>query len=387
MALRIAVLCSHDLHKRNLYASGLARMLEERGHTVLNLGANPPTFHRLRRTLRLMTMVHEEPHSRTYREKARLLHGTRKLQAGVWRAIQRSGVDLAALARRIEAALPVPRHVRHRIEVAKPDLFFWPTLLHMDAVENDTVKAAQKLGVPILGAPASWDNLTTKGLFLVRPDVLLVWGIASKRHAVEMHGFHDSQVTVTGPPHFYPYESGVTPPGGAIYVNGTSIHYWRDEDAMVEQMRAALPEMPIVHSRHPRRRGRYCSIDFVKRQLDGALCLVAAFSTTVIEAALCGRSSVLVGFGAGAQGEAMAALGHQATGVLDHAQYAHMAEVIRFPGVRVARSLDALCAIIRAMANGRNPDSPDALRAAALTVAHAEPGIRERIVDAIEAAR
>jgi len=191
-------------------------------------------------------------------------------------------------------------------------------------------------------------------------------------------------VTVTGPPHFYPYESGVTFSGSVVYVNGTSIHYWRDEDLMVEQMRAAMPEHAIVHSRHPRRRGGYCEIDFIKRQLDTAVCLVAAFSTSIIEAALCGRPSVLVGFGAGAQGEAMAAFGHQASELLDHMQYEHMAELIRFPGVRVARSLQELCAIIRSMANGDAPDSPQALRAAAMTVAYVEPGIRERIVSAIE---
>ena len=384
--MRIAVLCSHALHRRNLWASGLVHMLEQRGHTVVNLGANPPTFNRVRRTLRLMTMVHEEPRSRTYRHKAALLRGTRRWQAAVWRAIRRRGWNLEDLAVRIEARLQIPAHVLQHVSVAKPDVLVWPTLIHMDAAENDTIKAAQRLGVPVLGMPASWDNLTTKGLFLVRPDRLLVWGVASQRHAIALHGFPGSQVTVTGPPHFYPYESGVTPPGSVIYVNGTSIHYWRDEDTMVDQMRAALPEFQIVHSQHPRRRGGYVEIDFIKRQLDAALCLVAAFSTTVIEAALCGRPSVLVGFGAGAQGEAMVALGHQATGLLDHAQYEHMAEVIRFPGVQLARSLPDLCAIIRSMANGDAPDSPPALRAAALTVANAEPGIRERIVDAIETA-
>ena len=385
--MRLAVLCSHELHRRNLWASGLVRMLEQRGHTVLTLGANPQTFNRVRRTLRLMTMVHEEPRSLTYRHKATLLRGTRRWQAAVWRALRGMGWNLEALALRIEARLPIPAHVLHHLSVAKPDVLVWPTLIHMDALENDTVKAARRLRIPIIGMPASWDNLTTKGLFLVRPDRLLVWGVASQRHAIELHGFSDSQVTVTGPPHFYPYESGVTFSGSVVYVNGTSIHYLRDEDLMVEQMRAAMPDRVIVHSQHPRRRGGYCEIDFIKRNMDAAVCLAAAFSTTVIEAALCGRPSVLVGFGAGAQGEAMAAFGHQATGLLDHMKYEHMAEVIRFPGVRVARSLHELCAIIRSMANGDAPDSPQALRAAAMTVAYAEPGIRERIVGAIEEGR
>ena len=108
--MRLAVLCSHDLHRRNLYDSGLVAMLERRGHTVINLGANPPTFNRLRRSLRLMTMVDAEPRNPTYFHKSTLLRGRRRLQASVWRAVRRMGVDLEALALRIEARLPLPAH-------------------------------------------------------------------------------------------------------------------------------------------------------------------------------------------------------------------------------------------------------------------------------------
>jgi len=352
-------------------------MLEQRGHTVLSLGANPQTFHRVRRTLRLMTMVHEEPRSLTYRHKATLLRGTRRWQAAVWRAIRRRGWNLEDLAVRIEARLPIPAHVLQHVSVAKPDVLVWPTLMHMDAVENDTVKAARRLRIPIIGMPASWDTLTTKGQWLVRPDSLMLWGTASRNHAICAHGFADDRLATPGPAHFHPYESGVTEQGPLVLIAGTSLHYWRDENTFVAKLRAAI-DVPVIHRPHPKRRGAWdMDVGSVKRDLDNSFVVVAAFSTVVIEAALCGRPSILVGFGASEHGGR----------VLDVMQYTHMSDIARWPGVHLARSFADLCAIIRSMANGDAPDSPHTLRAAALTVANAEPGIRERIVDAIETAR
>ena len=104
-----------------------------------------------------------------------------------------------------EARLPIPPYVYDALNEAQPDLLLWPTLIHMDAVENDWVKAAKKLGILVMAAPASFDTLTTKGAFLVRPDSLLVWGIESRDHAIKYHGFRDHQIAVTGPPHWEVY--------------------------------------------------------------------------------------------------------------------------------------------------------------------------------------
>ena len=166
--MRIAVLLSHPLHDRNIICSGLAEFLRRRGHTVLPLIADRPRFRRLRQSLRLATMVAEEPRSQTYRHKATLRRGTRRFEAAYWRRVSRNGLDLVKAARRIEARLPVPSYIQEALRQTPPDLLLWPTLMHMDAVENDWIKVARTMGLPVLAAPASWDTLVSKGSWLLR---------------------------------------------------------------------------------------------------------------------------------------------------------------------------------------------------------------------------
>ena len=374
--MRLGVLLSHPLHERNVVHSGLHGFLEQRGHRVMTFIPGPPRFARLRRSLRLAAMVAEEPRSQTYRHKASLRRGGPRIEAALWRRLAGRGVDLVAWARRVEAGLPIPPYIRQAIREAHPDLFLWPTMIHMDALENDFVRAAQAQGVPVLGAPASWDTLTTKSAFLTRPDRLIVWGEASKRHAVEQHGFASEAVSASGPPHFRPYEGGVIPPGKGVLVAGTSLNYWEDEAGVVERLRRAFPGVEIAHRPHPRRVGSWDrDVWAVRRALEPAACIVAAFSTVVIEGALLGRPAILVGFSQGPQGR-----------VLEHANYTHMAEVAEWVGLTVLTEHDLHEVLLHILVT-HDPDSPDRLRAAAMHIAHCAPGIQERIAEAIEAAR
>ncbi len=43
-----------------------------------------------------------------------------------------------------------------------------------------------------------WDNLSTKGIFHARPDLLLAWNEHHVRDAIEIHGFHKKQIKVVG---------------------------------------------------------------------------------------------------------------------------------------------------------------------------------------------
>ena len=368
------MLSSHALTDRNWIASGMIERLRKRGHDVAVLIADRPRFRSLRRSLRLMTLVAREGRSQTYRHKATLRRGVNRLEAAGWRRVA-ARLDVEALACRVEARLPVPSYIPDALGAARPDLFLWPTMIHLDALENDWVKVAKAMGCPVLGAPASWDTLVSKGALLVRPDRLIVWGEASKRHAVEQHGFASEAVSAPGPPHFTPYEDGPIPQGKELLVAGTSLHYWRDEDEIV----ARLPRVAEVrHRPHPRRRGGWDpDIWAVRRDLEPAAFVVAAFSTVIIEAALLGRPSVLIGFGLGDQGA-----------VLDHAKYDHMREVAEWPSSFVARSeLDLLGRVWALLRNPLPEAAQRAIRAKALEIAHCAPGIQERVALAIEAAR
>ena len=383
MSLRILVPLSHALHRRNLVGSGLVSMLEKRGHQVTLLEDLKPRLARLRKSLRLMTLVQGELRSRTYRHKATLRRSGQRLEAAVWRAIRRRGVDLEALAIRIEGGLPMQRETLYSIigqDMLAYDVLLWPTLVHQDATDNDLIKAAKALSIPVVAAIASWDSLTSKGSFLVRPDRLIVWGVASVLQAMEFHSFDYDAVEPTGPPHFWPYESGVEPLGDKILVAGTSLHYWQQEKEFVAALEKQFPGR-VLHRQHPRtsQSGWAMDVESPKRDLQRSAVVVAAFSTIVIEAALMGRPSILVAFGTGEQGR-----------TVDHLAYDHMAEIARWPFVFTAyernQLIDWAGRYLGSSVRG-GPVQETHMRDKALRIANCKPGIRERFCEAVERAR
>lgn len=70
---------------------------------------------------------------------------------------------------------------------------------------NETIlwSSAKKLGLKTIGAVRSWDNLH-QGL-RIYPDELLVWNEVNKREAVELMGFPEDKIYVTGACQFDQY--------------------------------------------------------------------------------------------------------------------------------------------------------------------------------------
>lgn len=162
-----------------------------------------------------------------------------------------------------------------------------------------------------------------------------------------------------------------------ILVVGTTLHFWSQEKQITDKLKSEFPD-EVVYRPHPRRGGswQWSAVLELKRQLQDAEMVVAAFSTVVIEAGLMGVRTILVGFGNGEQGRA-----------LDHWRYEHMASVARWPTTHIARSESELLQLVAyALANPLICDARRALRAHALAIANCAPGIQERIAQAVEAA-
>ena len=335
------------------------------------------------------------------RAKRRLLPAGQMLG---WRALA-ALADPLPLIRGIERALPAPR----QDFPAGCTHLLLPTLIHEDEAQAGLVKAARRAGAPVWAIPASWDTLMTKGRFLDQPDRIAVWGQASAHHAVCDHAFPPAGVTITGPPHFYPYQAGYQTPkfvvGSSRYVlfAGTTVNYAPDEVAIVAGLARALADGPdtrdvrIVYRPHPRAltadiaplaaaagvvmdprwRGNWslspADIPYIKMLAQGALCTVSAFSTVALESAFCSTPSVLIGFGSSAHGAGKA---------LDHANYEHMAEIAGKPGIRVESTMAGLLERIRAIASGRwpSPDERRALRHWALQIAAVDLDPRDAIL-------
>jgi len=112
--------------------------------------------------------------------------------------------------------IAIDRHLKAHSNASKlvgdiaPDVVFSATVIH-ETGDYEIAKAAKEQGKRLINFVASWDNLTSKGFFLVRPDTLLVWGDKDKTYAMTQHGFKENQIVVTGTPQFDQYFDKVIP--------------------------------------------------------------------------------------------------------------------------------------------------------------------------------
>lgn len=435
--LRIGLLLTRPLLVRNWLSSGLVATLQARHEVTLYMpqrlieAARPwvpqgvalvatdravggAWRRRVREVFLLASMVHREPRSATYRHKLaqRRPLGAR-LEIRALRRLRDRGVDLEAAFRRWEARRPPVRAAR--LLLRPLDVLLWPTLLHTHNEEVELIKSARGHPCRVVAAPASWDTLSCKGAFLLPPDHLLVWGEASYAHAVDGHGFLPSSVTVTGPPHWdgyadaHPLDTLAGKP--TILVVGTSVNFWSDEHRLLTSLgRSGLREgFRVLFRPHPRgawgwhfrdllptgvsldpqiehwvahgRRG--WSLDpadlaYYPRLMASVSCVVAAFSTMVVEAALLGTPSFLVAFGASRHGPG---------GAIRHLAYEHMRDIARWPGISVCQTEGDLLDRVTASLGGGLAHERRALQMAAQGVARVDGRAQQRILEAVECLR
>ena len=93
-----------------------------------------------------------------------------------------------------EDAIPSERLFDLFIAYERPDLVLVTPLVDYGSYQTDYVKSAHRVGVPVVFAPFSWDNLTNRGLIRVEPDRMLVWNEIQKSEAVELHGVSPERV-------------------------------------------------------------------------------------------------------------------------------------------------------------------------------------------------
>jgi hypothetical protein len=376
---------------------------------------------------RMASFVQRE-HLRTYRHKVRLaMAGSARYRLAVplFRAIKRRH-NLEDLVLRLERRRAPRAASAALVERVRPDLVFCPTLMH-DGSDVELLKAARARAIPIVAFAATWDTLTSKGCFLVPPDALLVWGEENRRHAVEFHGLPAARVFATGAPHLdvygagWPVESrerflsarGIDPAKRVILFAGTSISYWEDEPGQLKALSAAmaggeLKDCLVWYRPHPRRSARditalgelpgvYVDDQALRQKREGASsystrpedlahyrnlmeaseAVVAAFSTMILEAALLGKPSLVVGFDLDPRAPAR---------LFRHAEFEHSVALLATPGITLCRSLDELKFGIQRVCSGEVAALADTLRAHAARIANnLDSGGRERIVAALEA--
>jgi hypothetical protein len=98
----------------------------------------------------------------------------------------------------LEAAVPIDPDLRRLIREHSPDVVIVAPLVALGSAQGDQVRAAQSLGVPVVLAVASWDNLTNKGRLRVVPDLTVVWNPAQVEEAVTLHDLPRERVEAVG---------------------------------------------------------------------------------------------------------------------------------------------------------------------------------------------
>jgi hypothetical protein len=97
-----------------------------------------------------------------------------------------------------DRAIPASRGVQQLVGKEDPDIVLVTPHLMPSSTDAQYARSAAAAGVPTGICIASWDNLSSKQLLRVVPDLLTVWNDVQRHEAVSIHGVPDDRVVSTG---------------------------------------------------------------------------------------------------------------------------------------------------------------------------------------------
>jgi hypothetical protein len=184
----------------------------------------------------------------------------------------------------LERRVPPAKEITRELASERPDVVVASPANLKDSIEIEYVKAARALDIATVVPVASWDNLTTKGLIHVVPDLTLAWNETQREEAIRIHAVPPKQVAVTGSPFFDPWfepsvereprdafcrKVGLDPAQPFAVYLGSSRNIARDEtwlvSALARQLRTAADEglrsMQLLVRPHPANADVYAALD------------------------------------------------------------------------------------------------------------------------------
>lgn len=127
-----------------------------------------------------------------------------RLEFPVIRSFIRSRIARSLFAI-LESRIPPDKKIVNWLKSFQPQIIFASPYVFREDFEVEYTKAAQSLKIPVIASLLSWDNLTSKGTYHVKPDQLFVWNQSLVEEAVQIHDFEPRQVFVTGAPVYDPW--------------------------------------------------------------------------------------------------------------------------------------------------------------------------------------
>jgi hypothetical protein len=110
--------------------------------------------------------------------------------------------SIKASLTRFEKKVPPDRNICKDLLNRRPDVLVATPINLRASEEVEYIKAANALNIPTVVPVLSWDNLTTKGIFHIIPDLTLVWNEMQRLEANSIHSVPYNQIVVTGSPFF-----------------------------------------------------------------------------------------------------------------------------------------------------------------------------------------
>ena len=85
-----------------------------------------------------------------------------------------------------------------RLTSLNPDLIITLPLVWQNIRDCDLILAAKMKKIPVVSYVPSWDNFSTKGRIITKPDKIFTWNESLKLDAVKIHSCRNSEVEVVG---------------------------------------------------------------------------------------------------------------------------------------------------------------------------------------------
>tara|TARA_Y100000389_G_scaffold203325_1_gene251410 strand:- start:2175 stop:3614 length:1440 start_codon:yes stop_codon:yes gene_type:complete len=149
----------------------------------------------------------------------------------------------------------------NQIKKINPDLIIYPT--HCYEPESITLcKTTKFLKKKILFLIDNWDNISSKTIFLIKPDAVTVWGNQARKSALNLQSMKNSQIYHLGNPKFAEYftlrNKKFKSPYSFPYVLYLGVLHGYDEmkplkilDDEIEKNKAKYKNLKIIYRPHP----------------------------------------------------------------------------------------------------------------------------------------
>jgi len=165
-----------------------------------SLRAGTVVFH-AREVLSYRKHLLKSTNSQFYAERwKKYLHSKlQKLFNWSWAGLLLKTGPAGFLLRLIEKVTPPQANVLEHLKELKPDvLIATPVNKRYSSMELEYLKAAKSLGTPSIISITSWDPITAKGVFHIKPDRLLVWNDIQVEEAIWHQDIPREKIGVVG---------------------------------------------------------------------------------------------------------------------------------------------------------------------------------------------